>query len=1002
MSSRREQEKRTRGRARDQGVVYPPEVRKLTGLAEMHLAADSPDAAAEYLDRALAVAGRVGLDRRAAVGLRLRKVDCLLKKGDYRTAEAELRAVLETTGGDEDLNGMVLWRLGDALDALGRHSEAQEHCERACELLRHSVEHAEMGMAELTLGIVHVRLGRPEKARDCFESALFTFRRVEHKEGVARALNNLGLLLKNGPRWHEARDYLLRALAVSEEAGNYARVGAHCLNLGILFTKLCDWKQAEAYTSRALSAYREVGNDFSMAKALILSGHLHRRRGDLGVALSYYERAEEVARSGGFGREVVLALEGRSEVLLEQNRLEEADEVLRDALALAEEVAPRGDLAGEVRLRMGRLLLARGLGTEAARMALSSYARAMRLGDSVEAGAALRLYGKVCLGGGRLREARKALEKSVALLKKTPDRLETALSMMALAGCLIEGSSARQVLTRAEGFIQDAWAFFSEVGLEGRSAEAALLLARARSRAGRADDAVADLARARRLAERAGRRDLLRSIEELGTEIEEDSARDAVLGSVELDLVGRWGGLLAGSGSPTESLERMLAFVAERLGAEAAFLGLGPRQGRVRLEACWGTSRREAAALLHAARSDVLRRRLHLKLDRRGWAVAAISVPVPGEHGVLGVVRSKEGSGPFGGGEIRLLGLLAGLMGTALVGLRREEKARQEAAARPVAFAPYVTSDPRMRRLFAHLERVADSTATILILGETGTGKGLLAECIHKASPRRDGPFVTVNCAAIPEPLLESELFGHVKGSFTGALRTRKGLFEQAEGGTLFLDEIGRASLAVQAKLLNALDGRVIRAVGSDEERRVDVRVVCASNTNLREAITQGRFLEDLYYRLSDFTVELPPLRERRSDIPLLARHFLDMAASEMGRRPAGFSREVMAAFLEHEWRGNIRELMQVVRRLVALGEDGEPLGPELLPEEMRPGAAWASSGQGSRLTLKENVERLEKRLIRDALRACGWNKTRAAERLGLSYPGLLAKMRRYGIEKGE
>jgi len=291
---------------------------------------------------------------------------------------------------------------------------------------------------------------------------------------------------------------------------------------------------------------------------------------------------------------------------------------------------------------------------------------------------------------------------------------------------------------------------------------------------------------------------------------------------------------------------------------------------------------------------------------------------------------------------------------------------------------------------------VADSDASILLTGETGTGKGLVAQCIHRAS-RRDGkPFIQVNCAALPEQLLESELFGHVQGAFTGAVRNKRGLIEEAEGGTLFLDEVDRCHRSVQAKLLHLLDRKEYRPVGGVKPRTADVRFLCATNTDLVAAIRSGEFLEDLYYRLNDFQFAIPPLRERREDIPILVRRFLGRITREMDRTVGGMTREAMQRLMDHEWRGNVRELEKCMRRVVVLCEEGGLIGTDLLPQEIRGSDPLARDAA----TLKEAVARLESDLILRTLTETSWNKSETSRRLRLSYPALLEKIRRYRLAK--
>ncbi|HEY5311316.1 MAG TPA: sigma-54 dependent transcriptional regulator [Pirellulales bacterium] len=307
--------------------------------------------------------------------------------------------------------------------------------------------------------------------------------------------------------------------------------------------------------------------------------------------------------------------------------------------------------------------------------------------------------------------------------------------------------------------------------------------------------------------------------------------------------------------------------------------------------------------------------------------------------------------------------------------------------------------DVRMRKVFDVVDSVADTKATILVTGESGTGKSLIARAVHRRSARRDQPFVEVACGALPEALLESELFGHVAGAFTGANTDKIGKFKQADGGTIFLDEIGTASPAFQVKLLRVLQEFEFEQVGGNKTFHVDARVILATNENLEELVRVGRFRQDLYYRVNVINVELPNLRERLSDIPLLAQHFLDRVCEEAGKKVHGFTDEAIAAMQRHTWPGNVRELQNVVERAVFLGKR-DIIGVEDLPVNMPVGlpTASAAAGKGS---LKEAMELPERQIILQVLESNNWNRHATAECLGINRTTLYKKMKRLGLEDG-
>ncbi|MGM0576331.1 MAG: sigma-54-dependent transcriptional regulator [Myxococcota bacterium] len=315
-----------------------------------------------------------------------------------------------------------------------------------------------------------------------------------------------------------------------------------------------------------------------------------------------------------------------------------------------------------------------------------------------------------------------------------------------------------------------------------------------------------------------------------------------------------------------------------------------------------------------------------------------------------------------------------------------------------------VGSSPAMRRMFDVIEAVRQASSSVLIEGESGTGKELVARALHHGSPRRNRRFVAVNCSALPENLLESELFGHVRGAFTGAVQAREGLFERAHGGTLFLDEIGDMPTSLQVKLLRVLQEGEIRRVGESEPRAVDVRILAATHQDLREAMEEGRFREDLYYRLNVITIEAPPLRERVEDVPLLAHHFLQVHAARNGKEIEGIEPEVLTALSAYHWPGNVRELENVVERAVVLCR-GQTIDASTLPEHVRAGGggterADVSSGRVSGLPFRQAkdvaVQTFERRYLREVLDRAEGNISEAARLAGLDRSNFRRLMKRH------
>jgi len=332
--------------------------------------------------------------------------------------------------------------------------------------------------------------------------------------------------------------------------------------------------------------------------------------------------------------------------------------------------------------------------------------------------------------------------------------------------------------------------------------------------------------------------------------------------------------------------------------------------------------------------------------------------------------------------------------------LKAENRRLRAEVSREYSFGAIVSRTPRMREIFELIRRVCDVKTPVLILGESGTGKELVARAIHRNGSRRGAPFVAVNCGAIPGNLLESELFGHVRGAFTDASADRAGLFEEAHGGTLFLDEIGEMAPALQVKLLRVLQEGEVRRVGAQRPTKVDVRIISATSRDLGEEVAAGRFREDLFFRLNVFGITLPPLRERLEDVPLLVGHFLEKHGAALGKPGVRVSPEALQLLMEYGWPGNVRELENCIERGIILS-DGEVISPDVLPDGIQGGGHRGPTlpGGDDQLSIKKAEERLEREFIRRALDKTGGNRTHAARLLEISHRALLYKLKEYGME---
>lgn len=375
-----------------------------------------------------------------------------------------------------------------------------------------------------------------------------------------------------------------------------------------------------------------------------------------------------------------------------------------------------------------------------------------------------------------------------------------------------------------------------------------------------------------------------------------------------------------------------------------------------------------------------------------------IAAPLIFKGEVIGVVEvlNKIGGGSYDDDDLTLLQIFANLAASgAHNAVQHDTVVRENRGLRETlrVRSPIIGNSPALRQVMDMVSRVAGSNATVLLLGETGTGKEVTARATHSASPRAEKAFIAINCAALPETLLESELFGHEKGAFTGAVAEKMGRFEMADGGTLFLDEIGDISQSTQVKLLRVLQEKEFVRVGGIRTIATDVRIIAATNRDLRAAMEKAEFREDLYYRLNVFPIPLPPLRQRREDIPALVEHFMNISSTELGCRKPVISDEAMAHLAAYNWPGNIRELQNIIERSVLLA-DGGTLTVGHLPREI------AGDEHPKDVKNESSLLGYEKALIIKALRENEWNQTKAARSLGISRDNLRYRVKKYDIEK--
>jgi len=1022
---------RQRNDGRDsRGHIVPTdlaEVVRLEEVGDLHFEASAFSTSLDYFQRILASAALGQLELPHALEIYRKGTDAALNLGDLVLAERLLHAADGFMEAVEDLDpaderllmAPLLGRQAALYAQRGAYKDALQTCKRAFAVLAVTDDHVEVANLQVTMGVCHHRLGRLDKAEEFYSDALATFRRIDDELGMASVYNNLALVQKNACRWDKAMAHQRRSIALATEHGATHLLARLHLNEGIILRKSECPGEARSAFEKSLRLAMSLGDMDRQAKASLALGQLELLEGHLLRAEELILAGKHISDEAGFMRESIIADEYMGDLLLERD---ESDKALYNyglGLEKTKRISALTDLEGELLRRCAEASLQAGDWSQAAESARAAITVCQSCGEDYELGFCHLALAEAL---ARLGEDDQADDSFRAAVKTFDEQRLPRLSARAvLAGldfCLERGG--RSQLLRLRRNLSDA--------LEGAQARSDDLmycrlqagLAEVLLRLGELDEALLTASEFERAAEHVDDPERLARHGDLRIRIEKA-------------LVGAWPSAerhapiapairLKDGAVTEETLTLFLESCMTRAAADVGFVVLepwaAPAGGGARIvtrglsrpvahqAAFWFVETRvdEVPSPRFLTRTDLAQDILDEVPGLASGCNACLLLPVAVPDKCYGVLclgsRSRDEDDAL---TLKpALDHMAAAAGYLAMSLAEEERNRPVAVAweedeRHEAFSQIITRNAEMRDMLVLIRKVAASQLTVLLQGETGTGKGLLAHAIHRLSDRKDRKFLAVNCAAIPETLLESELFGHVKGSFTGAIADKTGLLAEAAGGTVFLDEIGKLPLGMQGKLLHFIDSLTVRPVGSNRDRIVDVRIICATKSDLKDKVSQGTYLEDLYYRLLDFPVVVPPLRDRRDDIPLLATHFIARYVEQTGIATPGCTSSFMDALVQHDWPGNVRELVKSINRAIVLAH-GEPmLRVSHLPLEVT--NSLPEGGAGHDIPpLRDTIGAVEAREIRRALEHTGGNKAEASRLLGISYPNLLKKVRVYGL----
>lgn len=889
---------------------------------------------------------------------------------------------------------------------------------RAFTFLALTDQHLEVANLQLTMGACYQRLGRLEKAEEFYLDSLSTYRRVSDEIGMATLFNALAMLHKAACRWDKALSLLDRAVELAGRNGSPPLLSWFRLNRGIILTKLSRYAEAEVDLDKCFRLCQSLRDSIREPKVLLALGKLDMLTGRLARAEERILTAQRLAGQENLPREAIIADEYLGDVMLARGAWDQAQVNFRIGLEKVRLGGQARDLEGELLRRLAEARRLAGELPEAIADAQAALAVCDSCGESYELGFCHLTLGRSYAASQDWEQVDAHFRQAVELFRSQQLQREWCAAVCGFLDVRLATADRPQLLLLRRMLLD-----VQEHAAGGLSdqilADCLAGLARVQLRLGLCDDALLTIFELERIARGLEDGELLDMAGNLRQLVE----TGLVLGMGRAEspvrvFSGIPGLFRSADNSLTQHLDSILRAACERMKAAQGFLMLVQpdidtgvpvvaahqdieRNLAIQLGRWYYQQQAGQAAqpliISSLSESSPLVQRIPALANR---AAGCVFLPIALSQRPYGLLFLGLSHGSEEGSVLEQANLdfLANYMGFLAIFLAEKSQSAGSDLdlAQVEGFDNIITCDAGMLEMLALLRKVAASNLTVLLRGETGTGKGLLAYALHRLSARSERRFLSINCAAIPETLLESELFGHVKGSFTGADRDKQGLLVEAEGGTVFLDEIGKMPLSMQGKLLHFLDSRVVRPVGSNIEREVDVRIVCASKADLHQLVERDLFLEDLYFRLLDFPLVVPPLRDRPADIPLLACHFVRLYGVELCGRVPDLSDDLLAALRRYEWPGNIRELEKCLRRAMVLAQGEDRLRLEHLPRELTP--FMSSDGRPGFAPLRDTLAAVESREIGLALKSCAGNKAAAARMLRISYPNLLKKINLYGL----
>lgn len=936
--------------------------------------------------------------------LKLEAIEELIRKKAYNQALAEIRELkLNQKLFPFTCDSATLsYLLAEVLSNQGRYKEALPEAKNAYHFFKNTLENKRIAELLWILGNIYLSTGRLKEAEIQIRDAIATYRRIDDIKGIIAGYNKIAQIYFIQSDFPKSEEYLKESIRLSEEIDYKQKKGGLLANLARVNILQGKIYEAEKNLSKSILINQKQKDEVFLAHGYLSLGYIKFLKKDFVQSHSFYQKAKKLIQKNNLTRDLAIYYEYSAELSLAKGDYEKTEEYCDKTLKIIEKNAPEGDIASQTFRILAELKTAKDELDSALAYCERSLNISLSLNERTEQGAIYRILGEIWS-----KKAQK--EKSLTYFSKSIDLFQNLGAKYELARTFLKaGKGGCFDYQKSLSFLEKSQKLFSEIKIPHFSAEAQLSKAYLFLEKKELDQALQSLDLAQILFTQLLDEGKLQKIKSLREGIENLISEKSLSFENEYRLFRRYLSEGEYRGLKGGSLKEILDILAKRIEADRGFILLKNDENNFKVISCLNIES-EGAHKIFFELPDSQKKREQPIISTNGLKLngeqvqSFLFIPLKSQEKVEGYLYLDRNGDLlprsfFTQNQFNFAVAFADVIGLKLVEFEKKRleqdnlKLRQQLELTS-CFPTVITQNPKMLKILWKLLQVKDSDLPILFEGETGTGKDLIAKAIHYSSERKEGKFIAINCAALPESLFESELFGHKKGAYTGATFDKRGLLEEADRGTLYLDEIADIKLSSQIKLLRVLEDKEFTRLGETKLRKVDIRIMSSTNKDMEDEVERGNFRKDLFYRLNAVHIKIPPLKERREDIPLLVDHFIKSYSDN----PSLFSNLVpliLELFTNYDWPGNVRELENEIRRVLTFDKGKGTTQLDALSDKF----TISEELKKDKLSLYERMALLEKQYILKALSDNNWVKKATACALSIPESSLRFKMKRYNL----